>query len=603
MNLKWFNYIHTFLTKQTMTLDEFLIHYSINASKMMWLLGAGTSRSSGMPSASDIIWDLKRKYFCLKQQQTVTDNELSNDAVKTKIQNYLEAEGNPPLWADHEYAHYFELVFGDNLELQQNYLSTMLATSKISINSGYRILSALIAMGEVKIIFTTNFDSVLENAYSLVAEKDLHSYALEGSAAALNALNDENFPLYIKMHGDFRYQDMKNLPENLKENNKEVEQAFVNACSRYGLVVSGYSGRDENVIAAFEKAIESNNPFPKGLFWMVSVQGHVFNRVTELITKAQEKGINAHIIESDTFDSLLGRIWKQIGKTEHKYSSKIRRALYSEPKIDRYTGSSNYPLIRTNAFHIEQMPAQCMVLKTKQPLTFTDLKIKFQDAHSSALITCERELYAWGPMEEIYKVIPKDEIQEVVVENIADKLIRFRSDSTFNSFITKALARSLSFDKPVRLMQRHQKYYLVVSSKDANFKNYEAILKNALTSWDFNLKKFVPAKSLGGKVPGMEGVFWMECIEISLEYIDGKFWLLLTPDIWVEPRDSRRSSVDFLDRKKVKRYNNVQNDLINAWKNILFGMADVSTVSPYPDNVENKPIFEIRTTTAYSYRS
>jgi hypothetical protein len=586
-----------------MTLDEFIIYYSINGSKMMWLLGAGTSRSSGMPSASDIIWDLKRKYYCLKQQQTITDNELSNEAVKTKIQNYLEAEGNPPLWSDNEYAHYFQLVFADNLQLQQNYLSGMLATSKISINSGYRILSALIAIEHVKILFTTNFDSVLENAFSLVAGKELHSYALEGSSAALNALNDERFPLYIKMHGDFRYQEMKNLPENLRENNKEVEQAFVNACSRYGLVVSGYSGRDENVIAAFEKAIDTNNPFPKGLFWMTSVQGHVFPRVTALIAKAQAKGITAHIIESDTFDSLLGRIWKQLGNTEEKYNTKIRRAIYSEPKVDRYSGSLKYPLIRTNAFHIEKMPTECLVIIPKQPITLADLKIKFQDAHSSALITCERDLYAWGPIEEIYKVIPKEEILETKIESIADNLARFRSDSLFNSFVTKALVRSLSYGRPLRVMQRHQKYYLVVSSKDLEFKTYEPLLKNALRSWDFNLKKFVPAKSLVGKVPGMEGVFWMECVEISLEYIDGKFWLLLNPDIWIEPRDSRRSSVDFLDRKKLKRYNNVQNDLLNAWKQLLFGMADVSLVSPYATYIENKPIFEIRTTTAYSFRS
>lgn len=87
-----------------MTLDEFLIHYSINSSKIMWLLGAGTSRSSGMPSASDIIWDLKRKYHCIKEQQQISDNELSNEAVQIKIQNYLEAERCPKMWADDEYS-------------------------------------------------------------------------------------------------------------------------------------------------------------------------------------------------------------------------------------------------------------------------------------------------------------------------------------------------------------------------------------------------------------------------------------------------------------------------------------------------------------------
>jgi hypothetical protein len=35
----------------------------------MWLLGAGASRSAGMPTAYDVIWDLKRAYYCLKENQ------------------------------------------------------------------------------------------------------------------------------------------------------------------------------------------------------------------------------------------------------------------------------------------------------------------------------------------------------------------------------------------------------------------------------------------------------------------------------------------------------------------------------------------------------
>lgn len=586
-----------------MTLDEFLIHYSLNASKIIWLLGAGTSRSSGMPSASDIIWDLKRKYYCLKEQQLISDNELSNEAVQIKIQNYLEAQGNPKMWADDEYSHYFKLVFGDNLEIQQNYISSLLDQKKISINSGYKILSALIAMEKVRIIFTTNFDSVVENAYSLIAEKDLHSYSLEGSAAALNALNDENYPLYIKMHGDFRYQEMKNLPENLKENNKQVEQAFVNACSGYGLIVSGYSGRDENVIAAFEKAIENNNAFPKGLFWMVSVHGHVFQRVLTLIEKAKKKGINAHIIETDTFDYLMGRIWKTIGNNEQRFNEKIRRSLYLEPKISLYSGNSNYPLVRTNAFLIHQMPTNCLVIKTKNPITQIDLKLRYQNAHSSALLISEREIYAWGSMDEIYKVIPQEEILEVLSIDIGENLNRFRSNSLFNSFVTKAIARSLSFNKPLKLLSKYKKHYLVASLKDNRFNTFKPILKNALKVWNFSSKTYTPVTDLGGKVPNMEGVYWMECVEMAFEYVNGDFLLFLIPDVWIEPKERRKDCTDFLNRKKIKRYNETQNNLLEAWKQILFGLADVAVITPYEDSVENRPVFKINTKTAYSFRS
>jgi len=128
------------------------------------------------------------------------------------------------------------------------------------------------------------------------------------------------------------------------------------------------------------------------------------------------------------------------------------------------------------------------------------------------------------------------------VVDIADKLPTFRTHSTFNAFLTKALARSITHDKPVRLMQRHGNYYIVASLKDIGFDKYKSLMKNALKAWDFSERKFVPAKSLGGKVPNLINVFWMECVQISLEYVAGKFWLTLVPDIWIEPRDSSKYS-------------------------------------------------------------
>lgn len=96
-----------------MQIDEFINFYILNAPQLMWFLGAGTSRSAGMPSATDIIWDLKRRFYCNKENQDITDNELSNESIRKKIQNYFESIGCPPMWSEDEYATYFKLVLGD----------------------------------------------------------------------------------------------------------------------------------------------------------------------------------------------------------------------------------------------------------------------------------------------------------------------------------------------------------------------------------------------------------------------------------------------------------------------------------------------------------
>jgi len=585
-----------------MTLEFFINHYILNSDKTMWLLGAGASRSAGMPSATDIIWDLKRTYYCLQEDQSVTDNELSNEAVRAKIQNYLEMNGCPKMWAEDEYSYYFKLLFADDAALQQKYLSNMLHPTKISINSGHKIMSALIALQKIKIIFTTNFDSVLENAYSNVVGKELQAYNLEGSASVLDALNNETYPLYAKMHGDFRYREMKNLPESLLNNDESIQKAFVNACSRYGMIVCGYSGRDINVMKAFDLAIENDNAFPKGLFWITSIQGHVFPAVMELMVKAKAKGIQAEIIQADTFDSLMLRIWKMMAIPKSEFDQKIRNFEVKQPNIGKYDGTGAFPLIRTNAFPITKLKLVCWKLNTTRPITPTDLKIRFANQNSSAIIAAERNLLAWGEKEEILKIIKEEEILSWETMDLASQIDEFKENTVMNAFITKAFVRALVRDKPVRQRQRYGSYYVAISSRDEKFVAYEKLFKDALSAWDFKQSKAIPAQSLAGKVPDTVNTYWMEAAEISLEYMDGKFWLLVNPDVWIEPRENRNQSIDFLDKKKGKRYNPIQDKLLNAWKFLFFGSASSTSITPFANHTENQPVFEIDTTTAYAYK-
>lgn len=586
-----------------MTIDEFINYYSLNAPQIMWFLGAGASRSAGMPSATDIIWDLKRRHYCQLEQQHISDNELSNDAVRAKIQSYLEENNCPAMWAEDEYAFYFKLVFGENSQLQQNYIAECLAPEKISINSGHRVLASLIALEKARIIFTTNFDSVLENAYSLIEGKDLHSYALDGSIAALEALNNERYPIYAKMHGDFRYAEMKNLPEQLIENDKEIEKCFVNACSRYGLIVSGYSGRDENVMKAFDLALDSSNAFPKGLFWITSVQGNLYPAVTNLIEKAKSMGVSAHIIEAETFDSLLGRIWRIAGFGHSSYDAKIRRSLYEIPIIPKYYAKSGYPIIRTNAFPIQKMPTECLNISLKNNLTNTEFKDKVSNAHSAAITVKAKTILAWGSMEDINKIFPKEEIKASKTIDLKPYMRDYKSNTQLITFYSRAVARAVVNNKPLKLRKSRGRYYAVIQSKDEEFKKYDPLLKEALKQFDYNERKELPVKALAGTVPRLENTYWMECVELSLEFLDGKFWLVIVPDIWIEPSENRKKATDFLKLKKKARYNPTQSRLLDVWSKIIFSESEIATISPFEAGSVNNPEFVIHNKTSFSYKS
>lgn len=77
------------------------------------------------------------------------------------------------------------------------------------------MIGALISLGLCRVAFTTNFDTVVEKAVAAMGGKSLSAYHLEGAHNAKQALNNEEYPFYCKLHGDFRYDSLKNLPADL----------------------------------------------------------------------------------------------------------------------------------------------------------------------------------------------------------------------------------------------------------------------------------------------------------------------------------------------------------------------------------------------------
>ncbi len=379
-----------------LTENDFLSHYIQNAQQIMWFLGAGTSRTAGMPTATDIIWDLKRKYYCLQENQDVQDHDINNKAIRGKIQTYLDSKSCPPLRSNEEYSFYFDLTFREDYEAQQKYIRNSFSSEKISLNVGHRALAAILEMGLARILFTTNFDEVIETAYSAVTGKSLIPFHLEGSYAALEALNAEQFPIYAKIHGDFRYKSIKNLTSDLLNNDQEIQKCFLAASNRYGLVVTGYSGRDENVMAMFGAALEQNNAFPQGLIWATPRISSMSELVRNFIELARTKGVNAHIIEAGTFDIMLSKIWRHIPDKPEKLDLKVRTAKAQSVSIQLPPPGKNYPILRTNALAIIECPQYCANVVYGDTITYQELNNKFWEHQPHATFTYTDQILFWS---------------------------------------------------------------------------------------------------------------------------------------------------------------------------------------------------------------
>jgi hypothetical protein len=155
--------------------SEFITQIAERSARFAWFIGAGASRTAGLPTASDIIWDLKRRYYRQEENRDVSPQDIQNDAFRARIQEFMDARGFPPLWADEEYSAYFEKIFGDDRDRQRRYLKTILSEDKVALSVGNRVLAALMVAGFCRAVFTTNFDSVIEKAVAEVGGVSLQA--------------------------------------------------------------------------------------------------------------------------------------------------------------------------------------------------------------------------------------------------------------------------------------------------------------------------------------------------------------------------------------------------------------------------------------------
>ena len=565
-----------------------------------WFLGAGASRSAGLPTATDLLWDLKRRYYCRQENQDISRQEMQVEAIQEKIQGYIESQGFPPLWDVSEYPACFLRIFGDDKERQRKYIKAMLSEEHVSLSVGHRVLGAMMSSGLTRAVFTTNFDTVLEKAVAEVAGISLSAYHIEGARSANDALNNEEYPVYCKLHGDFHYDSIKNLPHDLAAQNTYLAQCMINAASRFGFIISGYSGRDESIMELFRSAFAESNPFPHGLYW-TGMSANPIQVVSALLDEAKMKGIRAEYVQIETFDLLLSRIWRNIDGRPRALDGKVRRSKTSHVTIPLPKNGSHGPLLRLNALPIKSMPSQCLQLRFKTPIEWSDLRKAQHEIEGRLVLTKAGHVWCWGE-----KAIAKGHfgaaLASIDAADLPEDLSR-AENFHFKGFLEDALAKAFARSKPLLARTSRSGTWLISDGYSED------------TATLASLQKVVGKTS--GKIPGLftepseyfprrEQVEWSEAARISLDVKQGQAWLLVDPDIWIWPPRARRIATDFLDKRKSDRFNHRFNELVSAWVQLLLGPhernADIQ-VRPFAkgEEIEN-PRFTLGSRTAFSRR-
>lgn len=347
----------------TMDLPRFLRLFQMRSAQIMWFLGAGASRAAGIRTAWDMIWDFKQKLYCSQKKlplSVITD--LSDAGVQRKLQAHFDALGHfPRAGVEDEYSAYFEATYPSPKD-RQHYLDGMLADARPSF--GHRALALMVREGLTRIVWTTNFDKLVEDSMAgLFGGTSRLLVADLGEPAKLRqAFAGGRWPLLGKLHGDFHSERLKNTSDELRDQDAEMRSGLVEACRLQGLAVIGYSGRDSSILAALRDAIDQGRGFPGGLFWFKRAGETPFDGVTDLLQAASHAGVEAYFVEVEAFDELMSDLVRFLPATSGRLDD---IGISDRPRLGKASlraMASATPVVRTNALPITSWPTACRLV-------------------------------------------------------------------------------------------------------------------------------------------------------------------------------------------------------------------------------------------------
>ncbi|HET7714312.1 MAG TPA: SIR2 family protein, partial [Bauldia sp.] len=348
-----------------LSLDAFVRSLGVRRTASHALfLGAGASVSSGIPSAQACIWEWKRDLF-LTNNPGLEDQfaELSLPSVQRRIQRWLDAQGTyPPEGAVDEYGFYIRACFPITDD-RRAYFQEKVRGAQPHI--GYRLLCHLAKADLVRSVWSTNFDGLPARAaanFNLIP----FEVGIDTQDRAARPANAGEL-LCVSLHGDYRYDELKNTPEELQRQEEALRRALIDELRQRTLIVCGYSGRDQSIMEALRAACAEQGT--GALYWCGYGDGDVPEAVSGLITHARSHGRQAFYVPALGFDDLMTRLALHCLEGELREAArKDVAALAPDDLLARLpfqlAEHRANTLIKSNAFEIE-CPAEVLSFDLK----------------------------------------------------------------------------------------------------------------------------------------------------------------------------------------------------------------------------------------------
>ena len=572
-------------------LPSFLRLFSQRGRSIMWFLGAGASRAARIKTAWDMIWDFKRTIY--RSHKGVHASALPDNSdwrVRKLIQRFFDEEGiYPPLNDPSEYSVYFKATYRSEKD-RRRYIDNMVADAKPSF--GHHGLAALMDKELCDILWTTNFDRVIEDAAAkrFGTTGKLSHGDLRDPETVRQAINDGRWPVYGKIHGDFQSVALKNTEDELSAQDGIMRSTLIDACRTRGLAVSGYSGRDASVMEAFRAAVDEGG-FPHGLFWFQRDENEVFPGVADLIRHARSKKIEANLVSAQSFDEVISDLLTFLPQMEGEVEKFRQQKEGRRARIKPFGLSKQFPVIRTNALPVVSYPQLARLIDCDIG-GYKKIRNVVESARVDAVTArIKSGVIAFGADSALKEVFKPFNINSWDTHPIIPERLRFESGE--RTLVREALLLALQRKSGLTLKKRRSESMIIAGPEITSARLFQG-LRNPT--------------AVAGKIEGTS-IQWFEACGVRIDFRSDQLWLLLDPGIYIDwgedaEKQDRDKAKEFVRERMAGRYNKIANTILDNWKAILIGEGETPiTVNSVTNDGGIGAIFRISPVSGYSGRT
>ncbi len=525
------------------------------ANQYMLFLGAGTSASSGIPTAGQCIWQWKRDLH-LSANYTVPAillQDMTLPVAQQRIQRWLGLQTGFPASDDaSEYGFYIEKTY-PTADGRRAYFNSIFGKTVPHI--GYEVLAMLLNARKFQWIWTTNFDGLVAKARKPNHTFTLKEIGLDTSFRVEQLREDEPVSYLVQLHGDYRYDTLRNTLTETQALDTALRQQLINRLNSRPLVVVGYGGRDESVM----KTLEDACAVPArggGLYWCIPHGQVVSGRVRALIEKAKTNGYDADIVEIDSFDDFMIRLGKYVFQTGEA-ARELEALLSARPPEASPFALTGYQMqaawLPSNTYQA-QFPEELYQFDPKGLQTWQELRqMVGQEPVVAGLY--RRKVIAIGSEEDIARIFSGklgSKIERVPVGTEDWESL----NGVIQSLYLEAFCFSLAAKASLRLTGRN-------------------------LIWN-------PATKRSGIYKG-QTVVSHDAVRIEVSIAGKQVFISLIPDLHVCLPDgqlpSRESAKECKRQAFAMQYNRNYHDWVTAWQQRLFPAQEGQTVTYPPGKV------------------